>query len=148
MDFTNTITIARAPDDVFRYLATFENVPRWNPAIIETERTSDGPIGVGTTYRQVRSKPTPAVEAFTITRFEPATDLAIEGTIGPFEGTLSYRLVPSESGTILVNDAHLEGKRVASVVGPLIARRIAGAVADNLNALKRLLEEHADAASG
>jgi hypothetical protein len=136
--------IGRAPQEVFAYLAAFENVPRWNPAIVETEKTTDGPVGVGTTYRQVRSMPTPAVEAFTITHFEPATELAIEGTIGPFEATLSYRLSPSPGGTILTNDAHLEGGRVATGVGPLIARRIAGSVADNLATMKRLLEDHVD----
>ena len=47
--FQNTVTIRRAIDDVFAFLADFENVPAWNYAIVETKKTSPGPVGVGTT---------------------------------------------------------------------------------------------------
>jgi hypothetical protein len=77
---------------VFEFLADFENVPEWNYAIVETHKTSQGPIGVGTTYRQVRSLPAKSEEYFEITEFEPDHRLAIRGGLGPFEGTLSYVL--------------------------------------------------------
>jgi Polyketide cyclase / dehydrase and lipid transport len=48
--FQNTVTIRRAIEDVFAFLADFENVPSWNYAIVETKKTSPGPVGVGTTY--------------------------------------------------------------------------------------------------
>jgi len=44
--FQNTVTIRRAIDDVFAFLAEFENVPTWNYAIVETKKTSPGPVGV------------------------------------------------------------------------------------------------------
>jgi Polyketide cyclase / dehydrase and lipid transport len=50
--FENTVTIRRPVEDVFAFLADFENVPAWNPAIVETRKVSPGPVGVGTTYRQ------------------------------------------------------------------------------------------------
>lgn len=31
--FENAVTIRRPPDDVFAFLADFDNVPRWNHAI-------------------------------------------------------------------------------------------------------------------
>jgi len=49
--FQNTVTIRRAIDDVFAFLADFENLPTWNYAIVETKKTSPGPVGVGTTFR-------------------------------------------------------------------------------------------------
>jgi len=45
--FQNTVTIRRAIDDVFAFLADFENVPAWNSAIVETKKTSPGPGGCG-----------------------------------------------------------------------------------------------------
>ncbi len=42
MRFVNTIMIDRAPSAVFAYLAEFENLPRWNYAIAETRKVTDG----------------------------------------------------------------------------------------------------------
>jgi hypothetical protein len=80
--FQNTLTIQRSTQDVFAFLANFENVPSWNYAIQQTTKTSPGPIGVGTTYRQIRSMPTRSREAFEVTVFDPSRRLVIEGQIG------------------------------------------------------------------
>jgi len=56
VEFTNIITIRRPADEVFGFLARFENVPRWNHAVAQTRKTSTGPVGVGSTFRQVRSR--------------------------------------------------------------------------------------------
>jgi uncharacterized protein YndB with AHSA1/START domain len=34
--FENTVIIRRPVEEVFSFLADFENVPRWNYAIVET----------------------------------------------------------------------------------------------------------------
>lgn len=94
MHFENAPTIRRPPHEVFQYLATFENVPRWNYAIVETRKTSERPVGVGATYRQTRSIPSPAEETFTVTELDPYKRLAIDGDLGPFQGTLSYGVPP------------------------------------------------------
>jgi predicted FMN-binding regulatory protein PaiB len=64
------VTTRRAIEDVFAFLADFENVPTWNYAIVETKKTSQGPVGVGTTYRQIRSISGRSEEGFKVTAFE------------------------------------------------------------------------------
>lgn len=140
MHFENMLTIRRTPHEVFEYLAAFENVPRWNYAIVETHKTSEGSVGVGSTYRQTRSIPSPAEETFTVTQFDPDHRLAIHGDLGPFEGTLSYELESIPEGTQLVNRANLEGKGLAKVAAPLLGNRVGDAVASNLQKLKEILE--------
>ena len=93
--FDNTVTIHRPADDVFAFLADFENIPQWNYAIEETRKTSSGPVGIGTTYLQTRSVPRRQAEGFEVTVFEPDRQLAIHGQIGPFQATISYRLEPA-----------------------------------------------------
>jgi Polyketide cyclase / dehydrase and lipid transport len=44
MEFSNTITIERSPHDVFVFVSDLENVPKWNHAIVETRKISDGPV--------------------------------------------------------------------------------------------------------
>jgi uncharacterized protein YndB with AHSA1/START domain len=67
MDFRNTVTIRRPVEDVFAYLADFGNVLEWNHAIESTTKTSSGPVGVGSTYRQIRSEPSRSEEGFEVT---------------------------------------------------------------------------------
>ena len=45
MQLENTVTIRRPAQDVFVFLANFENVPSWNHAIQSTTKTSPGRSG-------------------------------------------------------------------------------------------------------
>jgi uncharacterized protein YndB with AHSA1/START domain len=44
-------TVARSPLDVFDFLVDLRNAPQWEPNCREVKKTSDGPIGKGTTFR-------------------------------------------------------------------------------------------------
>jgi uncharacterized protein YndB with AHSA1/START domain len=144
--FQNTVTIRRPVQDVFAFLAEFENLPKWNYAIVETEKTSPGPVGVGTTYRQLRSIPTRSEEAFQVTAFEPTHHLEIRGEIGPFTATINYLLGPSDDGTRLTNTVVLQpASGRLRLLAPLAASRVKKAVAANLDTLKQLLEAEGSA---
>ncbi|MGH2395015.1 MAG: SRPBCC family protein [Candidatus Limnocylindria bacterium] len=139
--FENTVTIRRPVQDVFAFLADFENIPRWNYAILETRKVSPGPVGVGTTYRQIRSVPRRSEEGFEVTAFEPAGRLEIHGDIGPFTATISYLLAPMGDETRLTNAGDLQPASGAlRLLAPLAASRVKTAVAANLDTLKQVLE--------
>jgi hypothetical protein len=139
--FQNTLTIQRSVEDVFAFLADFENLPSWNYAIVETKKTSPGPVGVGTTYRQIRSLPSRSEEGFEVTSFEPTRRLEIQGEIGPFTATISYLLAPKGDGTRLANTVDLQPPSGAlRLLAPLAVSRVKTAVAANLDTLKQLLE--------
>lgn len=140
MKFTNTVTVARAPVDVFAFLAQFEKIPQWNYAISRTWKVSDGPVGVGSTYRQERTVPSRTEEAFEVTEYDPDHRLAIEGTLGPFAARLSYRLEQTGDATLITNDVDLSPTGLTRLVAPLAANRIKSSVAANLDVLKQLLE--------
>ena len=50
---TSTV-INRPVEEVFAVVTNVENNPKWGSGLIEAIKTSDGPIGVGTTWRLVR----------------------------------------------------------------------------------------------
>jgi len=139
--FQNTVTIRRPIEDVFGFLADFENIPTWNYAILRTSKTSPGPVGVGTTYRQIRSLPSRTEEGFEVTVFQPTSRLEIHGEIGPFTATISYLLAPLGDATRLTNTVDLKPASGAlRLLAPLAAPRVKTAVAANLDALRQLLE--------
>jgi len=121
--FENTMMVGRPPRDVFAFLADFENVPRWNYAIVETTKASPGPTGVGTRYRQVRQIPRRSQEGFEVTEFVAERRLAIRGRLGPFDSEVAYELEAEGSGTRLRHGQ-------SAVGGPGAARRAATGRAD------------------
>jgi hypothetical protein len=141
MEFENIVTIRRPAQDVFAFLADFENVPRWNHAIESTTKTSPGPVGVGSTYRQIRSEPKRSEEGFEVTVFEPTRRLTVHGEIGPFHARVEYVLEPMEGATRITNGVELEpASAVSKFIAPLASSRVKAAVAENLETLKEILE--------
>lgn len=140
--FENVVVIRRSREEVFAFLADLENVPRWNPAIEGTMKTSRGLVGVGTTYRQVRSAPKRGEESFEVIAFDPPRRFMIEGEIGSFRARIGYALEVVPEATRLTNWVELEPSSIISrVMVPLAASQIRAAVASNLERLKQLLED-------
>lgn len=138
--FTNVVEIERPVEVVFSYLADLEHIPEWNYAIERTEKVSEGPVGVGTRYRQVRRIPRPGEEGLEVTVFEPDRRLAVSGALGPFAAELDYRVEATDGGTRLTNEVELTPKGILGMVGRLASSRVRQTVAQNLQVLKGLLE--------
>jgi hypothetical protein len=139
--FENVVVIGRPIEDVFAFLSHFENVPRWNYAIVETRKVSEGAVGVGTIYRQVRSVPRRSEESFEVTTYDPPRHLEIQGQLGPFPSRLSYALDALPEGTRVTNSVELELRGPGRLLGPVAVPRVRDAVGANLRKLKELLEQ-------
>ena len=138
--FENTVMIRRSIEDVFGFLSDFENVPTWNYAISETHKVSQGPVGVGAIYQQVRSVPSRSEERFEVSAYNPPRHLEIQGQLGPFPSRLSYALDAVPEGTRVTNSVELELRGPGRLLGRVAVPRIRDAVAANLRKLKELLE--------
>ena len=139
--FTNTVEIERHIDDVFAYLGDLENVPEWNWAVTATHKVSEGPVGVGTEYRQTRTVPRPGSEELRLTSFEPPSTIVIEGTLGPFAARIGYVLRGAGETTTVVNEIELRSPGIRGIAAPIVSGRIRSSVEDNLRVLKAVLEE-------
>ncbi len=94
--------ILRPADNMFNFIAVefFKNYPRWSPEVIELQPTSDGPIRLGTTGRQIRIDQGRRTESkFRVCRYEQGRCVAFEGSPGPFYTT--YLLEPVDQHTRL-----------------------------------------------
>ena len=137
--FDNTVLIRRPIEEVFGFLADFENLPKWNYAIVETQDRR-GPVGMGTIYRQVRSVPGRSEEHFEVTTYNPPHQLKIQGQLGPFPSRLSYVLDAVPEGTRVTNAVELELRGPGRLLGRVAVPQVRDAVAANLRELKELLE--------
>jgi uncharacterized protein YndB with AHSA1/START domain len=140
MQFHNDLVINRPADEVFRYLADLENLPRWNYAIAETQKVSPGSPAQGTVYQQTRTLPRPMQETLEISRYEPDRLLAVTGGFGDLEGTSTYTLESNGGTTKLTNEIELVGRGLFRAFSALATANVRRAVAQNLTVLKNLLE--------
>jgi uncharacterized protein YndB with AHSA1/START domain len=146
--FENTIDIRVDRARVFAYLADIEHTPAWNWAIASSQKLTPGPVEVGTRFRLERTAPQRAIEELEVTALHPGDRLEVAGRLGPFEARLSYELSDAPSGTRLVNRVELDPTVPLGLLGGLVGGRIRGAVAENLTALKSVLENDASRHDG
>lgn len=100
------IIIDRPPAEVFAFIANFENNPRWQSGMQAAEYTSDGPFGVGTTYKQVAQFLGRRIEShFEVIAYEPDRMVQATTTESSFPITFMRSV-----------EAHNGGSRVKAVI--------------------------------
>jgi uncharacterized membrane protein len=138
LEFENTIRIDRPVEEVFAFLSDFENIPKWNYYVLEVRQLSESPIGIGTTYHQVRKSDE---QDFQIIEFEPNHTVAVK-TLPQSSPDLEMRFTLYEEGnTTRVRDQWKLDTGRPAVLEKLTGGRVKSAVAENLAKLKELLEE-------
>ena len=138
IELTNEIVINRPREEVFDFVSTFENVPKWNRYILEVTKTSDGPVGVGSTFHQVRKT---EEQDFRVVTYDPNRELAVEslGSSSPqFKRHVTFES-EGDDATRITDEWKMEMSRSA-LIEHLEAGEVESAVQGNLERLKALLE--------
>jgi len=94
----NSVTLPCTPEEAFDYLADLRAELEWNPRCEVMEKLTEGPIGLGTTYR-AKWKSSPWVELETVAFDRPRGWTMHNG--GPLEVTFTCTLEPLPDGTQL-----------------------------------------------
>jgi len=75
-EFTGSAVIDRPIDDVFAFLADGTNDPKFSPRVQQIQKTTDGPIGVGTVFEsKVKDAGMTTSRRFELTAFEAPTKI-------------------------------------------------------------------------
>src|SRR5918992_167867 len=93
-------TIKRPVEDVFAVLSNPETSPKWSSSSLESKKISEGPIGVGTTWRSVSKFLGRRIETeMEITEFEPNRKFTLRSMSGPFPLQAAVPFERIEAGT-------------------------------------------------
>lgn len=137
VEFENTITIERPLGEVYTFLANFENIPKWNYYVNSVRKVSQGPVHLGTTYHQVRKTDEQMLK---VTELEPNRRIAVKtlpGSSPQLEMRLTLQAIGSK--THIQDEWRLDTGKPA-IIEKLAAGGVKAAVAENLEKLKKLLE--------
>lgn len=136
--------ISRPVEEVFAVLSNEENRPKWSATTIEVKKTSEGPIGAGTTWRGVDKIFGQRLQRESVfTEYEPKRKITQKSTSGPvpFEVQLMFETV--EGGTHVIVIAEAQPSGLFKLAGPLLMRLRKRQFATDLANVKAMIEANA-----
>jgi uncharacterized protein YndB with AHSA1/START domain len=142
-----SIQIDRAPEDVYAYATDVDNMTQWLGAVVEAERLTEGPLGVGTRIRAVGKMLGRRMDSLAeVTALEPDARFAFKVASGPLTSHNSYAFESVAGGTKVTDTVEIELGGILGLADPLMGRMMRRRFDANLAVLKARLE--AQAASG
>ncbi|BCX47801.1 hypothetical protein HAHE_17090 [Haloferula helveola] len=143
MRSTASVEIDRDPATVFDF--TLHRVADWSEIVVSDEVTSDGEIGVGTTFHTVTEERGKRMEFDgEVTCHEPFTRHCVSMTGKSFDMAVDYDFEDLGGRTKVTQTSVVKAKGFLKIVfflmAPLIARSGCDAALKELTNLKRMLE--------
>ena len=134
-----TVRIPTSPEALFAYLADLDNVAEWQTGVTRAQRTSDGPMGVGSTAAVSRELMGQRLEApLTVNEFEPPRRLGIGSTVSGVKAQAVLDLSPADGGTAtdLAFSMEIRGSGLTSFMEPMIASAARGDIDASLDRIR------------
>ena len=135
-----TLHLNRPVEQVFAFLADYQNLRTWQSDLIENEQLTEGPWRVGTRFREVRrTGPGQSEIHGEITDFEPNKRFSTKTSTKP-EVTVSYSLKGENGGTRLNYKFVMLTSGMMRLLEPLMAGAIKKDTELDFQKLKHILE--------
>src|SRR5262245_4808497 len=136
--------INRPVEEVFAMASNPEDGPKWSPGLVEAKKTSEGPIGVGATYRLVRMFLGQRVEGeVELTEYEPNRKFTQDSKGRPFSVESQWTFDTVEGGTRVNVSIEAEPGGFFKLAEPLLRSFTKRTMESELANLKDLIEAHA-----
>ena len=119
---TESIEIARRPEEVFAYLDQLDRHGEWQEEIVSSRLETDGPTRVGSRAVDTRQVPGgPRDVTYEITEHEPPRRTSFRGVDGPVRpvGTVTVEPVGDGSHSRVTIELDLRGHGFGKLVAPL-----------------------------
>jgi carbon monoxide dehydrogenase subunit G len=119
--YVDAIDLPVPIEEAFDFLADLSRTAEWDPGVVEAERLSEGPIGVGSRFRVVVSflGRTLPIEYRTAS-YERPTRLVLRGGDGSFRSIDEITFVERAGGTRVTYEARIELVGVGRLADPLL----------------------------
>ncbi len=141
IEIKTDIAINRPLEEIFEFMADFDNDVHWWREVLESRRISGGKLGVGTTYWQKsRIMGRTSETTFEITEYELCKKVSIKTLTGPMPYIAGYIFEAAETGTRVTFSAKVKLAGLFKVAEPILACVLKKMTQANVGNLKRLLE--------
>ena len=139
--FSHTISVPKAPGEVFPWLLDEDKVPQWTTRLQAYDVLGDGAIGRGTKIRQVLTVSGQALDIeLEIIRYDPPGSAESRFETNGISVETTYALLEAGAGTELTQT--LEGKASgfkARLLVPVVQPKLEAKLTEDLERLRALL---------
>ena len=144
IDVAHSVTVHRPVEEVYRFLANFENWPRWRTGLHEAHRVSQGTDGVGEVWEMAgEALGRPLAMTLEVTDYEENKLFGFKSTAGPIIAESRLVLEPVAEGTRVSYLSNADVSGFVRLAQPLLNWQAQRSWEKDLYLLKRLLEESA-----
>lgn len=134
--------IARSPRKVFEVLSNPAEASKFLDNIKESKKLSEGPIGVGTIFRETRVvSGKEATADLLVTAYEPNSRVSISTEAEGIKVDYHYRLSLQDEGTRLLWLCELKAAGLRRMMLPMVAAIMKKEDGDHLQKLKAYIEK-------
>jgi hypothetical protein len=133
-----SVVINRPIEQVFTFVANFENEPLYNPSLLSMRKTSPGPIGLGTTWQEVVRLA--GAHDRTVTVYESDQTLVYQNDRRPFPVEITFRFASVPNGTLLTASPTIELGGVFKLGAPMFRLLLPTLVERIVSAIKKVLK--------
>lgn len=140
--FSEKITILRPITEVFEFTSNFHNAPKINDSIKKIEKLTEGPIGVGTKFKETKEIRGRNAEAtIEVVQYNPTKNYSIRSEANGLGVTYHYQFEEVAYGTLVEFLCEIKTKGlVMALTKPLIVKMLKQEDSDHLKNLKLALE--------
>lgn len=140
-EFESSVFIQAPQQDVFDFVTNLANDSQWQSSIESVEKTSEGPIGVGTTWRDVTKFLGRKIETeIEMTKYDPPNRASVKAIRGPIPFENTYQVEARENGTQLSIRGQANIGGFFKIAEGMVAKQFEKQIEADLHALKLLLE--------
>jgi uncharacterized membrane protein len=137
----HSVVINRPVEEVFEFMSNNENEKLYRKDLLESEQTSEGPMGVGTTTREVTQFLGRKIESTSeVTEYVKNKVVATKSTSGPIPFKFRTSFEPVEDGTKLTVEFEGEIGGFFKMAESLVIKRGMKQIEKDINTLKEMLE--------
>jgi carbon monoxide dehydrogenase subunit G len=140
--FTGKTTIDCPINEVFDFISDLRNGPKMNEDILSVEKLSEGPIGVGSKFKETKVIRGRNAEAMIeVVQFEANKAFSAQSEVNGLKVTYHYQLSEGNNGTIVKFQCEVKTSGlIMTLTKPLITKILKKEDGDHLTYIRRALE--------
>ena len=141
---TESVSIARSPEDVFDFFTDGRNRPRWDSTVIFDRLTSPEPVGVGSTiHSRMRTMGGESDFHWRVTEFDRPTRMAMVSTAGMLPTSVLFEFSAADEGCRARATIDARPTGMMRIVEPMIRESVRSTLATGLLRAKEILRKPA-----
>ena len=135
------VVVNRPVSEVFAYLTDAASLAEWQGGVVEARKESEGPVGVGTRFSEVRKFLGRRLESTVeVTEHEPDRTFSLRVVSGPVPFEVRHTLEPTNGGTRIKLVGQGEPGGFFKLAEPLVARQAKRTFEHDFATLRDILE--------